>query len=270
MAGKAWTQQEKELLIRQVSQGRKLPQIHIRSRSPAAINQQRQRLREAGFVSKDSKRSLRLWTIREIRGLLQDYAKRYRLSAGQIARAGLLRGRSKDSISQQMKRQGLGDPKRRQAARTAHRLDAQERAALERFLRARGQKLASAQVAQRFKISPQTVTAYRRRLKLQLSWHGARASAEYRQQAEKLRRLFIQRTRARWTEWRAKRREALKNLQWQMRRDRHPDRLRQCIRCGEEWLAVKEFFALTKRQRRDVVTYTMSLTCRACRAERRR
>ena len=113
-------------------------------------------------------------------------------------------------------------------------------------------------------------SAYRRRLKLQLSWHGARASARYRERAEKLRRLFIQRTRARWTDWRAKRREALKNQQWQMRRDRHLDGLRQCIRCGEEWLAVKEFFALTKRKRRDVVTYTMSLTCRACQAERRR
>ena len=198
---------------------------------------------------------------------LHDYAKGYRLSAAQIVRAGLLPGRSKDSISQQMKRQGLGDPRRRQAARTAHRLQAEERAALKRFLRARGHKLASAQVAQRFKISPQTVTAYRRRWKLQLSWHGARASASYRQRAEKLRRLFIQRTRARWTEWRSKRREALKNLQWQMRRDRHLDGLRQCIHCGEEWLAVKEFFALTKRRRGGAVTYTMSLTCRACRAE---
>ena len=269
MPGKRWTQDEKQSLIRQVSQGRKLPQIRIPARSEAAINQQRQRLREAGFVSADSKRGLRLWTIKEIRRL-HDYAKGYRLSAAQIVRAGLLPGRSKDSISQQMKRQGLGDPRRRQAARTAHRLQAEERAALKRFLRARGHKLASAQVAQRFKISPQTVTAYRRRWKLQLSWHGARASASYRQRAEKLRRLFIQRTRARWTEWRSKRREALKNLQWQMRRDRHLDGLRQCIHCGEEWLAVKEFFALTKRKRRDVVTYTMSLTCRACQAERRR
>ena len=266
MAGKAWTQQEKELLIRQVSQGRKLPQIHIRSRSPAAINQQRQRLREAGFVSKDSKRSLRLWTIREIRGL-QDYAKRYRLSAGQIARAGLLRGRSKDSISQQMKRQSLGDPKRRQAARTAHRLDTEERAALERFLQTRGRKLSSAQVAKRFKIAPQTVTAYRRRLKLQLSWHEARASAEFRQWAEKLRHIVIERNHARWTKWRATRREVLKRLQWQMRRDRQRHESRHCVRCGESWFAVKEFFALTKRSRRGVVAYTMSRTCRACRAE---
>jgi len=269
MPGKAWTQQEKENLIRQVSQRRKLPQIDIPARSPSAINQQRQRLREAGFVSKDSKRSLRLWTIREIRGL-QDYAKRYRLSATQITRAGLLPGRSKDSISQQMTRQGLGDPKRRQAARKAHRLDAQERAALERFLRVRGRKLSGAQVAKRFKISPQTVTAYRRRLKLQLSWHEARASAEYRQRAEKLRHILIQRTRARWTKWRAKRREVLKSLQWQMRRDRQRHELRHCVRCGEAWLAVKEFFALSKRRRRDAVTYTMSRTCRACWAERGR
>ena len=118
-------------------------------------------------------------------------------------------------------------------------------------------------------ISPQTVTAYRRRLKLQLSWHEARASAHYRQRAEKLRRIFIQRTRARWTKWRARRREVLKNLQWQMGREGDRHELRQCVRCGEEWFAVKEFFALTKRRREEVVTYTMSRTCRACRAERR-
>ena len=269
MPGKRWTEHEKEFLIRQAREGRKLPQIHIPARSPAAINQQRQRLREAGFVSTDSKRSLRLWTIREIRGL-QDYTKRYRLSAAQITRAELLPGRSKDSISQQMKRQGLGDPKRRQAARTAHRLDAQERVALERFLGARGRKLSSAQVAKRFKISPQTVTAYRRCLKLQLSWHEARASAQYRQRAEKLRHILIQRTRARWMKWRAKRREVLKNLQWQMRRERQRHELRQCVRCGEAWFAVKAFFALTTRRRGGVVTYTMSRTCRACWAERGR
>ncbi len=269
MPGKAWTQQEKELLIRQVGQGRKLPQIQIPSRSPAAINQQRQRLREAGFVSTDSKRKLRLWTIKEIRAL-REYANGYRLSAARIVRAGLLPGRGKDSIGQQMKRQGLGDPKRRRAGRKAHRLNAQERAELERFLRAKGRKLSSAQVAERFKISPKTITAYRRRLKLRLSWHEARASAQYRQRAETLRRILIQRTRARWTEWRAKRREVLKNLQWQMRRKGDRRELRQCVRCGEKWFAAKEFFALTKRRREDVVTYTMSRTCRACRAERRR
>ncbi len=266
MPGKAWTQQGKELLIRQVSQGSKLPQIQIPARSSAAINQQRQRLREAGFVSKDSKRSLRLWTIKEVRGL-QQYAKGYGLSATQIVQAGLLPGRSKDSISQQMRRQGLGDPKRRRAARTAHRLDARERAALARFLPATGRKLSSAEVAARFNISPKTVTAYRRRLKLQLSWHAARASAQYRQRAEKLRHIVIERNQARWTKWRATRREVLKRLQWQMRRDRQRHESRHCVRCGESWFAVKEFFALTKRSRRGVVAYTMSRTCRACRAE---
>ena len=100
MPGKRWTQPERESLIRQVKQGKRLPQIRIRARSQAAVNQHRQRLREAGLLGQDSKRSLRLWTMREIHSL-RDYTNGYRLSATQIVRAGLLTGRSKDSISQQ-------------------------------------------------------------------------------------------------------------------------------------------------------------------------
>ena len=128
MPGKRWTQPERESLIRQVKQGKRLPQIRIRARSQAAVNQHRQRLRETGLLGQDSKRSLRLWTMREIRSL-RNYTNGYRLSATQIVRAGLLTGRSKDSISQQMRRQGLGDPRRREASRAARRLDAEEKAA---------------------------------------------------------------------------------------------------------------------------------------------
>ena len=98
MPGKKWTQPERESLIRQAKQGKRLPQIRIRARSQAAVNQQRQRLREAGLLGQDSKRSLRLWTIREIR-TLSDYTNAYRLGATGLLRAGLLTGRSKDSIS---------------------------------------------------------------------------------------------------------------------------------------------------------------------------
>ena len=133
MPGKRWVQREKESLIRQVKQGKRLPQIRISGRSPAAVNQQRQGLRNAGPLGEVPKRRLRLWTTKEIRSL-RGYVNRFRLSAAQIARAGLLAGRGKDSISQQMRRQGLGDPKRQEASRSAHRLDAKEKAALERFL----------------------------------------------------------------------------------------------------------------------------------------
>ena len=123
MPGKRWVQREKESLIRQVKQGKRLPQIRISGRSPAAVNQQRQGLRNAGPLGEVPKRRLRLWTTKEIRSL-RGYVNRFRLSAAQIARAGLLAGRGKDSISQQMRRQGLGDPKRQEASRSAHRLDA--------------------------------------------------------------------------------------------------------------------------------------------------
>ncbi len=266
MPGKRWTQPERTSLIRQVKQGKRLPQIRIRARSQAAVNQHRQRLREAGLLGQDSKRSLRLWTMREIRSL-RDYTNGYRLSATQIVRAGLLTGRSKDSISQQMRRQGLGDPRRREASRAARRLDAEEKAALEELIQTEGSKLASAEVAEKFKISPKTVTAYRRRMKLQLSWHEARNSERYRQRAEELRQEFIRRTRARWKRWRVERGRTLKKLQWRMKRQGVNGKKRHCIRCGEAWLELKEFFPLTKRRRRGIVTYTMSRSCRACRAQ---
>ena len=205
MPGKRWVPREKESLIRQVKQGKRLPQIRISGRSPAGVNQQRQRLRNAGLLGEVPKRRLRMWTTKEIRSL-REHVSRSRLSARQIARAGLLAGRGKDSISQQMRRQGLGDPKRQEASRSAHRLDAKEKVALERFLRIGGRKLASGEVADKFEISPKTVTAYRRRLKLQLSWHEARSSERYRQRMEELRRVFVHRLRTRWKKWRVERR----------------------------------------------------------------
>ncbi len=269
MPGKKWTQPERESLIRQAKQGKRLPQIRIRARSQAAVNQQRQRLREAGLLGQDSKRSLRLWTIREIR-TMGDYTNAYRLGATGLLRAGLLTGRSKDSISQQMRRQGLGDPRRREASRAAHRLDVEEKAALAEFLRTEGSKLASAEVADKFRISPKTVTAYRRRMKLQLSWQEARNSERYRQLAEELRQKFIRRTRARWKKWRVERRRTLQKLQWRMKRRTANGKMRRCIRCGESWLELKEFFPVTKRRRRGIVTYTMSRSCRACRAQQQK
>ena len=111
MPGKKWAHREKESLIRQAKQGKRLPQIRISGRSPAAVNQQRQRLRNVGLLGEVPKRRLRMWTTKEIRSP-PGYVNRSRLSATQIARAGLLASPSKDSISQQMRRQGLGDPKR--------------------------------------------------------------------------------------------------------------------------------------------------------------
>ena len=269
MPGKRWVPREKESLIRQVKQRKRLPQIRISGRSAAAVNQQRQRLRNDGPLGEVPKRRLRMWTIKEIRSL-RGYVSRSRLSARQIARAGLLGGRGKDSISQQMRRQGLGDPRRREASRSAHRLDAREKVALERFLRTRGRKLASAEVAEKFDVSPKTVTGYRRRLKLQLSWHEARNSERYRQRMEEFRRVFVRRLRTRWKEWRVERRRRLKNLQWRMKGQGISFPTRRCVGCGESWLELKEFFPVTKRHRSGTVTYTMSLTCRACRAERKR
>ena len=132
--------------------------------------------------------------MREIQSLRR-YVNSFRLSAARIARAGLLTGRSKDSISQQMRRIGLGHPKRRETSRSAHRLDADEKAALVSFLKTQGRKLQSSEVSEKFGISAKTVTAYRRRLKLQLSWQEARNSERYKRRMEELRRVISGQTR---------------------------------------------------------------------------
>ena len=67
MPGKKWAHREKESLIRQVKQGKRWPQIRISGRSPAAVNQQRQRLRNVGLLGEVPKRRLRMWTTKEIR-----------------------------------------------------------------------------------------------------------------------------------------------------------------------------------------------------------
>ena len=268
MPGKKWTQDEKGSLIRQANEGRRLPDIRIRTRSPAAVNQQRQRLRHAGLLANNTKRKQRMWTTKEIR-VLRQCVNDVGMGAVGIARTGLVNGRSKDSISQQMRRLGLGDPRRREIARSAHRLTPSERAALVRFLRTTGRKLPSAEVAEKFEISPKTVTAYRRRMKLELSWYGARDSERYRRRMKELHQLFIQQTRTHWRKWRAQRRQALENVRGRMEQRGVRCATRQCIGCGENWFATGEFFALTKRRRGGIITHTMSRTCRACRAERK-
>ena len=257
MPGARWTEQDRDSLIQQVDRGRTLPQILIQGRTPASVNQQRQRLRNSGALAQLPKRPLQMWTIKEIRALGY-YCMRYGLSAAEIAKQDLLSGRSTDSISQQMRRQGLGDPKRRRASAKAHRLNPDQRAELEEFVQTEGRKMASRELAERFKLAPSTITAYRRRLNLQLSWHEARDSEDYR------------RRQARWAKWRAGRRRALRQLERQLKGRGASDPERQCVRCQEHWLERNEFFALTKRTRRGSTVYTMSLACRACRTEQRR
>ncbi len=268
MPGKRWTQKERDSLIRQVKRGWTLPQLRIQGRSPASVNQQRQRFRDSGVLDQHPKRALRVWTIREIRELAY-YCRRYELSAREIAHRDLLPGRSKDSVSQQMRRQGLGNPKRRRAAARAHRLNPNQRLALEEFLHSEGRKMASREVAERFKLALSTITAYRRRLNLQLSWREARDSAGYQERQDRVRKVIARKTRARWRRWRAERRRALRQLERQLKRAGTSESGRGCVRCGEQWLARTEFFALTRRTRRGRTDYTMSRTCRACRAEQR-
>ena len=168
-----------------------------------------------------------------------------------------------------MKRQGLGDPKRKLAARAAQRLTAGERSELERYLQSKGRKMASRDVASRFGLSRSTITAYRRRLKLQLSWKEARDSEEFRTRQEELRRATRRRNLAYWAKWRAKRRQMLQQLEQQLTRLGENEPKRECVDCRERWLARREFFSMARRTRRGQTTFTMSRVCRACLAEAR-
>ncbi len=267
MPGKRWSPAERRRLIRQIQQGKTLPDIRIPGRSSPAINNQRQRLRSAGRLGSQKKRRMQPWTTRELMALRR-YVNQFRMSAAQIASAGLLpRHKSKDSISQQMRRQHLGDRRRRLASSLAHRLDRHERAALEQFLRTAGRKVATKEVAAKFGISPKTVTAHRRRLNLRLSWHEARSSEGYRQLMELVRWGIRQKNRARWQRWRADRRLRLEHLQAQMERKHWNHQKRACARCGTVWFATGEFFRVAKRYRGGVVRYTIARTCLACQAE---
>ena len=267
MPGIRWSPTERRRLIRQIQQGKTLPDIRIPGRSSPAINNQRQRLRSAGWLCGQKKRKIQPWTTRELMALRR-YVNKFRMSAAQIASAGLLpRHKSKDSIAQQMRRQRLGDRRRRLASSLAHRLDRHERAALESFLKTAGRKVASKEVAAKFGISPKTVTTYRRRLNLRLSWHEARSSEGYTRLMESVRRAIRQKNRARWQRWRAARRLGLEQLQGLMERKRWNHQKRACMRCGTVWFATGKFFRMAKRHRGGNVRFTMARTCLACQAE---
>jgi hypothetical protein len=131
MSKQAWSDTQRQALVHQIIiEGRKLPQLDIPGRTAAALNNERCRLRNQGLLGESCPvREVKLYNMREL-NVLRQYAA-MGLSAGKIY--GLLPGRSKQSISQAMRRNNLGNPKVRARSKLARRLDCQCRLKIPQF-----------------------------------------------------------------------------------------------------------------------------------------
>jgi len=265
-----WTEAQIGSLIDQIQQHRPLPGIAVPGKSRAAINNQRKRLQLAGLLNGSfTGRAVKPWTCPELKKLT-DLTGEYGFSAALIAQLGLLPGRTKDSVSKMMGRHGLGNPAVRARAQQARRLDAAEREEFKQFLAGEGRLLPSIEASRRWGVAQKTVTAYRRRLGIRLSWEEARTSERFRREQRRRAQEFVASTRARWNLWREQRKRTWENLKRNLadRPDCPPARVCQC--CGEQWYATREFFHVRMRRRPDGVKISYCRVCRICRAEQRR
>src|ERR1700693_380951 len=127
MPGECWNSKEVESLIAQVVGNIKLTDLSIAGKSEAAVNNQRRRLKEAGRLDGVFPgRTLKPWTIIEL-NQLRNLTNQYGFSANFIAHLQLIPGRSKDSVSGMMHRNGLGNVAVREQAKQAHQLTEGER-----------------------------------------------------------------------------------------------------------------------------------------------
>jgi hypothetical protein len=271
MPGSRWSQPQIDSLVDQIVHlGKPLPAIDIPGKTRAAINNQRKRLQRAGVLNGSfAGREVKSWTFPELKRLTA-FTQDYGFSASFIAQMGLLPGRTKDSISKMMGRHGLGDPAIKERARQACRFDPARRDQFQRFLVGEGRLLPSVEVARRWGIAQKTVTAYRRRLGIELSWREARSSEEFRRQQRKRAAAFVAHTRERWRQWRERKKLAWEKLRRQLaeRPDCPPPRV--CQSCGEQWYAAPEFFHTRTRTSSAGVKTSYCRICRLCRAGRRR
>jgi DNA-binding CsgD family transcriptional regulator len=270
MPGECWNTKEIESLIAQVVGNRKLPDLCIPGKSEAAVNNQRRRLKEAGRLSGVFiGRTLKPWTICEL-NQLRNLTNEYGLSADFIAQLQLVAGRTKDSVSGMMHRNGLGNVTVKERAKQAHHLTEREREELTLFLRGEGRLMPSSKIAERWSIAQKTVNGYRRHLGIALSWQQARSSQEYQERRERLARRFVRQLRERWRQWREKRNRTLENLRQELELLQTPPATRVCHVCHKQWFATKEFYYLQTRKRGKRAKITMSRTCRLCRSDQRR
>jgi hypothetical protein len=213
MPGDRWTKEQLEILLHQVCvERRPLPQLKVPEKSQPAINNQRRRLKRAGWLGEAfADRRLAPWTIRELNEL-RKLTREYGFSAALIAQLQLIPGRTVHAISKMMARHGLGNPEVKNRARTACRLPAEKRVQLQQFLLYEGRLLPSACVAAEWGLAIKTITAYRRRLGVPLTWKEARSSPEYQRNQRNRGQAFSKQLHGRWAEWRAQREQRFRAL----------------------------------------------------------
>jgi DNA-binding CsgD family transcriptional regulator len=270
MPRECWNNQEIESLIAQVVGSRQLPDLRIPGKTESAVNNQRRRLKEAGRLNGFfTGRTLKPWTICEL-NQLRNLTNEYGFSAEFIAHLQLVPGRSKDSVSGMMHRNGLGNVAVRERAKQAHHLTEREREELTLFLRGEGRLMPSSIIAKKWGIAQKTVNSYRRRLGIALSWQEARSFQEYQDQRERSARRLVRQMRGRWRQWREQRRQTLENLRQELELLPSPPATRICQICAKQWFATKEFYSVQTRKRGTGEKITMSRTCRLCRSDQRR
>jgi hypothetical protein len=271
MPGIRWSKSQIESLVDQIVHlGKPLPEIEIPGKSRAAVNNQRKRLQRTGVLNGSfAGREVKPWTFPELKKLTA-LTGEYGFSASFIAQMGLLPGRTKDSISKMMGRHGLGNPTIKERARQAHRFDPHNREEFERFLRGEGRMQPSIAVARQWGLAQKTVTAYRRRLGVKMSWWDARSSEEFRRQQQKRAAAFVTHTRERWNRWREHKRTAWEKLKLEMAQRSDCPPARACKACGKQWFAAREFFHVRMRRSSGGMKVSYCRVCRLCRAEQRR
>ena len=261
MPGERWTKDQLDTLLHQLRVERKsLPQLHVPGKSPAAVNNKRRRLKQAGWLDEVfADRRLEPWTIRELKQLTR-LTQEYEFSAAFIAQLQLIPGRTVHAVGKMMARHGLGNPGVKQRARSACRLTAGQRDQLQHFLANEARLLPGVCVAAQWGLSPKTIATYRRRLGVPLSWDEARSSNDYQLDQQKRGRAFSEQLYGRWAEWRVAREQRLHALKQALQRSPSPPPSRSCCVCGEQWFALKDFFHVTSK--RGGTSVSMSQTCR--------
>lgn len=268
MPRRAWSDIQRQSLVHQiVVEGRKLPDLDIPGRTAAALNNERCRLRDQGLLGESCPvRKVKLYNMRELNDLKRYAAMGF--SAGKMY--GILPGRSKDSISQAMKRHSLGNPRVSARAKLARRLDSTTKKRLEGYVVDNGRGESSNVVAEKFDIRVKQVHYYRRKLGVALSWHDARNTTDYRARKGEIRNKNSARMKAVWASRRKARRAQFENEAAKLTAQRTSLHPRICNKCNGIWYASALFYhAMSKRTKDGLVKKLFYRVCRLCRSATR-
>jgi hypothetical protein len=278
-----WTEEETQFLL---AEARHLKASLKRSLRPKDFK--RIRIPKRTFLAiKNKARRLKLylpthykkrWSSREEQ-VLAVLARKRGLSARGIKRRGFFRSpgssaqswneRSIDAISQKKKRLGYVDWERSHRAKCAKRLSKEEKRQLRKALRENSHLKSTATFAREYGVAPSTIRYYRKRWRIEYSWHVAMAIPE----SVKRRKQIAESTRIRsllmWKERKKKMLEGfLKQKKKMLARSSRGGKsvtLRTCTKCETEWPATKLFFAPSPKRRegRVIATY-LRRGCRVC------